>query len=406
MPIAVAGASIIGGVLAGNAAGHAADTQASAATNAAALQANSAKQSLDFEKQQYQTSQQELNPYLQAGYGGLANLESLLGITPQGNAVQAGTGSTAPGGSPTNAPRYTMGSTYKGSLGGSWGGSEWKYAGQKGDSDIYTRDNGSPAWNAYGPAGWGAGSGGAYSGGFDNGTTPGSTLTGTRAPLSNLRGAPSPGAASSGTPGTAAPGTTSLSSLVNPELGGFGSLMQPYSEKFTAPTDVTEQNDPGYKFRLSEGMKALQNSAAAKGTLLNGATAAGINAYGQDYASNEYGNVYGRALGEYQNRYNIFQNDQTNKYNRLASLAGIGQTTASQLNAAGANFANSGSSILMNNAYGQGQQINNAAAARASGYGKNGWTGALGGVGSLANLLGGAQQSGNWGSLIGNNNGG
>jgi len=396
MPIAVAGASIIGGVLAGNAAGHAADTQASAANNAAALQANSAKQALDFQKQTYATSQQELNPYLQAGYGGLANLESLLGITPQGNAVQAGAGATVPGGSPTNAPRYTMGSTHKGSLGGSWGGSEWKYAGQKGDQDIYTRDNGSPAWNAYGPAGWGAGSGGAYSGGFDTGTAPG-------APRSNLLRAP--GTVSAGGP-AAAPGTTSLSSLVNPELGGFGSLMQPYSEKFTAPTDVTEQNDPGYKFRLSEGMKALQNSAAAKGTLLNGATAAGINAYGQDYASNEYGNVYGRALGEYQNRYNIFQNDQTNKYNRLASLAGIGQTTASQLNAAGANFANSGSSILLNNAYGQGQQINNAAAARASGYGKNGWTGALGGVGSLADLLGNAKQSGNWGSLVGNNGGG
>jgi hypothetical protein len=375
MPIAVAGASILGGVLAGNAASDAAKTQAQGANSAAALEANSAKQALDFQKQVYGQTQAEENPYLQAGYGGLANLESLLGITPQGNAVQAG--AIAPGGNPTAGPRYTMGDTYKGGLFNSWGGSEWKYAGQKGDQDIYTRTNGSPAWDSYGPAGWSRGGAGTFSG-FDAGTTPGSRSS--TAARSNVA-LPGGGATNGGAP---------LSSLVNPQLGGFGSLMQPYSEKFTAPTAATEQNDPGYQFRLNEGEKALQNSAAAKGTLLNGATAAGINAYGQDYASNEYGNVYNRALGEYQQRYNIFQNDQTSKYNRLAALAGVGQTTASQLGSAGQNFANSGGSILMSNAYGQGQQINNAAAARASGYGAGGWTGALGsqGFGSLAALGG------------------
>lgn len=43
--------------------------------------------------------------------------------------------------------------------------------------------------------------------------------------------------------------------------------------KFTAPTGVDESNDPGYKFRLDEGQKALENSAAARGNLLSGNTA-------------------------------------------------------------------------------------------------------------------------------------
>lgn len=65
---------------------------------------------------------------------------------------------------------------------------------------------------------------------------------------------------------------------------------------FTAPTAVTMQNDPGYQFRLNEGLKALQASAAARGVLNSGGTLKGIEDYGQNYASQEYGNVFNRAL--------------------------------------------------------------------------------------------------------------
>ncbi len=220
MPIAVAGASLVGGILGGSAASHAANTQADAANNAAALQANSSKEALDFQKQAWGQTQQEMNPYLQAGYGGLANLQSLLGITPQGNTFNAA-GAANQMGQPTSGPRYSMGNDYKGGLFGSWGGSDWKYSGQKGQQDVYTRSNGSPAYDFYGPAGWSRGGAGAYSG-FDQGTTPGAH--------SNIQRTPGSPGAGQGTP---------LSSLVNPALGGFGSLMQPYGEKFTAPTDVT-----------------------------------------------------------------------------------------------------------------------------------------------------------------------
>ena len=64
------------------------------------------------------------------------------------------------------------------------------------------------------------------------------------------------------------------------------------------------EQSPGYQFRLNEGMKALQRSAAARGTLLTGGTLKGLERYAQDYASNEYGT----------------------RVNQLAGLAGIGQT--------------------------------------------------------------------------------
>lgn len=115
-----------------------------------------------------------------------------------------------------------------------------------------------------------------------------------------------------------------LSSLTAPG----GSLVQPYGPQFTAPTDVTEQNDPGFQFRLQQGQQALERSAAAKGGLLSGGTVKAEQRYAQDYASNEYQNVYNRALGEYQQAYNIFQNDQANQYGRLMGVAGLGQSSA------------------------------------------------------------------------------
>jgi hypothetical protein len=156
-------------------------------------------------------------------------------------------------------------------------------------------------------------------------------------------------------------GKTDLATL----QGQLPSLTAPFTEKFKAPTAATEQNDPGYQFRLQQGMKALQNSASARGDLLSGNTLAATTQYGQDYASGEYGNVYNRAMQEYQNRFNVYNANQTNKFNRLASLSGVGQTTGQQL--------------------GQiGQNMNNAAAATASGYvgAGNAWSGALSGAGN------------------------
>jgi hypothetical protein len=78
--------------------------------------------------------------------------------------------------------------------------------------------------------------------------------------------------------------------------------------------------DPGYAFRMSEGMKALERSAAARGGLLSGATLKGITRYGQDAASQEY-----------QNAFNRFQAERAGTLNPFQALAGTAQSSANVL---------------------------------------------------------------------------
>jgi hypothetical protein len=104
--------------------------------------------------------------------------------------------------------------------------------------------------------------------------------------------------------------------------------------------------DPGYQFRLSEGMKGLERSAAARGGLLSGGTLKGIQRYGQDMASTEY-----------QNAFNRYQAERTGTLNPYQSLAGVGQSTANTLGTMGMNYANQ-----------VGELYQGGANARASGY--------------------------------------
>lgn len=168
-----------------------------------------------------------------------------------------------------------------------------------------------------------------------------------------------------------------------------GSLSTPYSGTFNAPTGLTEENDPGYQARLKLGTDALQKSAAARGSVLTGGTAKALDSYAQDYASNEYGNVYNRALTDYTTKYNAYNNDQTNQYNKLAALSGVGQQQAQQLATQGQNASNNVTQNLLTSGQNIGQQINNAGAATASGYvgAGNAWGGALGGIGSNLDSL-------------------
>jgi len=106
------------------------------------------------------------------------------------------------------------------------------------------------------------------------------------------------------------------------------------------------QADPGYQFRLEQGQKGIESSAAARGGLLSGAAAKALTKYNQGFASNEY-----------QNAYNRFNQDQSNIFNRLATLSGVGQTATSNIGQAGQNYSTAaGNNLLF------------AGNARASGY--------------------------------------
>lgn len=167
-------------------------------------------------------------------------------------------------------------------------------------------------------------------------------------------------------------GLSSLSQLLgigkDNGSGGFGSLLQGYGKTFQAPTVADMKNDPGYQFRLSQGLDALTNSAAARGGLLSSGTGKGLQQFGQDYASNEYNNMYSRSLSTYGTNYNQFLTDNTNKYNRLAALSGTGQTAANQLGMFGQDAASNITRINSNYANNAGDAFMNAGNARASGY--------------------------------------
>ena len=65
---------------------------------------------------------------------------------------------------------------------------------------------------------------------------------------------------------------------------GSGSLMR-------QPTMAELQMDPGYAFREQQGMRAVNQSAAAAAGLQSGAALKAAQRFGQDLASQEYGNA-------------------------------------------------------------------------------------------------------------------
>ena len=115
--------------------------------------------------------------------------------------------------------------------------------------------------------------------------------------------------------------------------------------------------DPGYAFRLSEGQKALDRSAAARGGLISGGALKAAATYGQNMGSQEY-----------QNAFNRYQTERAAQLNPLQSLAGMGQTTAAGLGVAGQNMASNVGNYGMQGAAATGEGYMGAANARASGY--------------------------------------
>ena len=126
-----------------------------------------------------------------------------------------------------------------------------------------------------------------------------------------------------------------LQGIGSPSGGHIGFLTQ--SSPGATRSNAMEQfyTSPGYQFRREQGLDAMQNSAAARGTLSSGNTLKALQSYGDGLASQEFNNYS----------------------NRLASLAGVGQTAATNLGALGANAAGQAGNATMA-----------AGAARASGY--------------------------------------
>lgn len=114
----------------------------------------------------------------------------------------------------------------------------------------------------------------------------------------------------------------------NPKSMDYGKYAKDFSmSDFTA--------DPGYAFRLAEGQKALERSAAARGGLVSGGASKALVRFGQDYGSNEYTNAFNR-----------YQTNRANQLQPLGSLITSGQNAAANVGtAAGTYGATAGSNI-------------------------------------------------------------
>jgi hypothetical protein len=113
--------------------------------------------------------------------------------------------------------------------------------------------------------------------------------------------------------------------------------------------DIDVTKDPGYQFRMDQGIDALDKSAAARGRLLSGAQQKGVTDYSQNVASQEYANAYAREA-----------NEKARKFNMLSGLSSGGQASAAGQAQATSNLAQTEGNILSNlgqsQAYGYKQQ--------------------------------------------------
>jgi hypothetical protein len=137
----------------------------------------------------------------------------------------------------------------------------------------------------------------------------------------------------------------------DPNSEGYGAV----GRQFTA---ADMEMDPGYQFRLSEGLKSLDRTAAARGGMISGGALKAAGRYGQEFASGEFTNAF--------NRMRLLQAD---RLGALGTMYGAGQTATQQLsNQAGQFGVNAGNSMM------------DAGRARASGY--------IGSANAFSNALG------------------
>jgi hypothetical protein len=100
-----------------------------------------------------------------------------------------------------------------------------------------------------------------------------------------------------------------------------------YATADFTPANFLANQDPGYAFRMSEGLKGLERSAAARGGMLSGSALKGIQRYSQGLASDEY-----------QNAFNRFQTQRANTLNPFQSLAGVAQSASNTMGTAAGQF--------------------------------------------------------------------
>lgn len=120
------------------------------------------------------------------------------------------------------------------------------------------------------------------------------------------------------------------------------SAIKNYLPQFTAPIKMDQaalEKTPGYQFTQTQGLKAVQNAAAARGLGTSGAALKGA----ADFST-------GLANSTYKDQFNLENINRSNAFNRLLAVAGYGQSSAAGVGNAGMNLGNSVSESLIGGA--------------------------------------------------------
>ena len=141
------------------------------------------------------------------------------------------------------------------------------------------------------------------------------------------------------------------------------------------PSQVDLQQDPGYQFRMEQGVEALDKSASARGRLLSGAQKKALTRYGQGVGSQEYANAYARYSDKYNkditrqaSEYASETDRKARRYNMLSGLSSGGQASAAKQAQATSNLAGASGNILSNIGSAQAGAQYAKGAARAGAY--------------------------------------
>lgn len=145
------------------------------------------------------------------------------------------------------------------------------------------------------------------------------------------------------------------------------------------------EQTPGYQFALSQGLRAAQNSASARGLGVSGVALKGASTFATGLADQTYGNQFNRlmasAKGYGDQASNLLgvnsaaQGNLTNSYNRLLGISSLGENAGAQTGSTGASLGNASAA-----------SINAGGGAQAAGAIQTG-NALAGGVNGLANAV-------------------
>ncbi len=356
--------------------------QADAAEDASRAQQESSREALDEQRRQFDLNRSDLAPWRDAGGAAITTLRDLLGIGGGGGYA----GGTYSGGATVNMPTREQfrtagsGTLQRGKLGRPATDAEPNAIyvfpdGSSGPDEYRIVDTGAPSFDE---AGYNAAVAAARSGAGGAQSTSGDPEMAAAIQLRNRDVIASRGYGLTeqelALPENQAQIRDIIASFQTNEDNRkifegvksktFGN--SPLTRKFTVDDfwkdPVTEL---GLEFGLSEGTKALDRMSGARGMRNSGQALKELTRFGTDYT--------GTKAAESRNRY---VNDQDTIYNRLAGVAGSGQTAAT-------NTASMGTGIAQN--IGNIQTAAGNARGAAAIAGGNAWGGAFNRVGDWWN---------------------